>query len=167
MSKEEKKEQTEDVKKGLVSRAVSSYVGFFKKPIKNAPENIQSIKLTWSGLFKRRQKTRELFLANLNDPDVALMEERFENAMLKWGIQEGEVDGVAEYYKAHFRSGLIAFVLMLVFLLLNLLSQSSIYYALASFIFMVASGFLAVTSYWRYTVLSQRKFVPFMEWLNS
>lgn len=162
------KEQVVIVEKpGLAKRALDSYTHVFRKTVTHVPGSIKNTKSIFSGVFSRAKKTSQLWEANKSDPDLALLEQDFQNVMTKWGLKENEVEGVARYYRSHFLSGLIGLILLLILLIMNLVTNSPLINSISIFVFMFASGFLSIASYWRYKVLSTRHFQPFLKWLNS
>lgn len=126
---------------------------------------INSIKSRINSCATGLKDRKKLFLRNKNDPDINTMEADFQLLMFKWGIEdEDQLDHAIRYYKAHFIGAL--FGLILIILLLFFSVNSSYYAILAIIIFGFAITLSSVANFWRYQVLKNKKFIPFLKWLT-
>ena len=126
---------------------------------------INSIKSRINSCAMGFRDRKKLFLRNKNDPDINAMEDDFQLLMFKWGIKdEKELNKAIRYYKLHFIGAL--FGIILITLLLFFSVNSSYYTLLAIIIFGFAITLSSVANFWRYQVLKNRKFMPFLKWLT-
>lgn len=165
-NKEQKKSVDTQSNKGFVGKVVTSVFRPFIYATSGYKSGLKSVKNQVSNTKDRVVKSKEIMNANINDPDIELMQKNFQALMMKWGIEDEEqLDNAKKYFKMHAIGGLLGVLLLVVYLVLHLIYNDSYYAIIAIVLFSFASSLVALSSFWRFKVLDEKRFIPFFKWL--
>lgn len=154
-------ESTKTEKKGFIS----SYIGGILKPITIVKKSAKNIPLVVKNTKERVLFTKKLFSANLNDPEIELIEKDFEALKLKWEFSEEDIEPLKKYYFNYFLSSVIGSLIIITYMFFNIYFDSSFYALFSLFFFLMVTTFISLSNFWRYSVLNNRKFIPFFKWI--
>lgn len=151
----------------FLKRTIKGYFHVVTNVAKDIPKRGKDLNSFLSSTVTRVKNTKTILKANLNDPDVPLMEENFKATLIKWKIKEIEVPLAIKYYKKYMKAGFIGLIFVLIYFIISLFLpyHYPFFTQISLIIFSIASLLLTLSCYWRAKVLEDRKFEPFFKWL--
>jgi len=156
---------------GILKKTGGRYLNSFVKPIAVAKDVPNRLGVLGSHLFSRIKNTKTLLDANQRDTETKLMQSDFLVLMRKWDISESELPIVTKNYFHHCLSGLLGALLLALYIAghfwFGVTGAAEFFTVLSLTFFLFVSLFLSITSYWRYKVLKDRKFIPFITWFKG